>query len=839
MQRHPNKNDLLPEERSKEDEDEDEEEQGEESSIVIANIATGVSVAAFNVCSINDKQGANNSHDSRNEPSYSKGSTSLRVTAPAEINGGIFTNEEPMIAGLQQVVQDELQFAMDIASTARHGNNGDDTIIEDHHNGNQESNHPVQIRPQDVVGIPGAFAISPPPGLYDDNDVDVNHHENSTNRPPSDEESPPIIYAELVAEEEEAEITSTSPSRDNEVRTAELVTDALLVVPFFKQTKFWCGFVFIAISMSLFLAFLIGGGVAGSTLSSSSEDTSSNRDQRNLLEEFFQVSGGANWLDSTGWRDANNNDDSMCTWHGVVCDFEERYVTKLNLPNNNLTGDVEEMIEPLLAGIRSLTRLDLKGNQIAGNFTAASMRIAQMGEQLVYMDFRTNSMLTGYVPYDVCSTLLHLDEHEGEVEINPHFTASMMESFVVRVDCAISCDCCNHDVLCSSCSDLPGWLDENGQGCSWYEQNSASCTNATVVNGNFSSAQLACCACNDGTVVHPARPAGMPSASPSVEPTTTFQPTMYYQHKLKAFYEALNGDMWRDNTNWLSDSSSACDWYGILCNYVGNDETIVGIKLNNNKLRGTLPSEIGLLTNLMTLELRYNSITGSLPTEIGQMTNLRTLNVQETDIGGTIPSEIGLLQNLERLLIHYDNGNSRLDGKIPSEIGLLRSLKEVMFTHTSLNGSIPSEIGQLSSLEIMYLTHNFLQGTISTEIGMLSELRHLFFAYNEVSGTFPTELGQLSKLTRIWITDNQMYGKIPSEIGSLKSLLAIGSAFNSFGGLIPSELGLLEKMEQLYLNYNNFVGIEMPDEICALRNKKLSLLFADCKAKIGCSCCTW
>lgn len=44
-----------------------------------------------------------------------------------------------------------------------------------------------------------------------------------------------------------------------------------------------------------------------------------------------------------------------------------------------------------------------------------------------------------------------------------------------------------------------------------------------------------------------------------------------------------------------------------------------------NNLRGTIPTELGLLTALTELDLRFNPIFGSIPSEIGKITSLTAL----------------------------------------------------------------------------------------------------------------------------------------------------------------------------------------------------------------------
>ena len=81
-------------------------------------------------------------------------------------------------------------------------------------------------------------------------------------------------------------------------------------------------------------------------------------------------------------------------------------------------------------------------------------------------------------------------------------------------------------------------------------------------------------------------------------------------------------------------------------------------------LTGSIPSEIGNLTNLTELNLYGNQLTGSIPPEIGNLTNLTYMNLGSNQLTGSIPSEIGNLTNLFGLSLGYN----QLTGIIPDEI---------------------------------------------------------------------------------------------------------------------------------------------------------------------------
>ena len=44
--------------------------------------------------------------------------------------------------------------------------------------------------------------------------------------------------------------------------------------------------------------------------------------------------------------------------------------------------------------------------------------------------------------------------------------------------------------------------------------------------------------------------------------------------------------------------------------------------MDDNELRGPLPSEMGLLSNLLYLDFQENILTGEIPGELGELTRL-------------------------------------------------------------------------------------------------------------------------------------------------------------------------------------------------------------------------
>ena len=64
------------------------------------------------------------------------------------------------------------------------------------------------------------------------------------------------------------------------------------------------------------------------------------------------------------------------------------------------------------------------------------------------------------------------------------------------------------------------------------------------------------------------------------------------RESLVDLYHSTGGNDWVNNSNWLSNEVSYCNWYGIYCN-TPTDMVVIGISLENNNLHGSLPDSIG------------------------------------------------------------------------------------------------------------------------------------------------------------------------------------------------------------------------------------------------------
>jgi hypothetical protein len=162
---------------------------------------------------------------------------------------------------------------------------------------------------------------------------------------------------------------------------------------------------------------------------------------------------------------------------------------------------------------------------------------------------------------------------------------------------------------------------------------------------------------------------------------------------LHTLFNTTGGNDWNNKTNWNSAPGTENTWRGVTCDT--ENMRVLELNLAKNNLKGTLPVELGDLSNLVALDLSGNSLTGSFPGCIRQLKNLKRLNLSNNLLSGPIPPWIGELENLEELRLD----NNMLSGPLPKEFEKLAKLKIVTLNSNRLNGEIPSSMGELSQLE--------------------------------------------------------------------------------------------------------------------------------------------
>ncbi|MDE2937623.1 MAG: Ig-like domain-containing protein [Chloroflexota bacterium] len=336
---------------------------------------------------------------------------------------------------------------------------------------------------------------------------------------------------------------------------------------------------------------------------------------------------------------------------------------------------------------------------------------------------------------------------------------------------------------------------------------------------------------------------------------------------LTALYRTTQGENWHDAAEWLSGKSPN-QWFGLRTNAAGRVEEL---DLENNNLRGSLPSELGSMIDLRRLILGGNPLlAGILPGSLVDLP-LETLHLVGTglcapvDAGfqswlSGIPQKNGVV-NCEADLddrgvliklyhttdganwLNNTNWNSDLPldqwfgvttdtagrvtelvlesndvtGPLLPDLGHLTGLTRLSFVGNSFTGNIPPELGQLTGLTSLELTANQLTGEIPPELGQLTQLIRLDLYINKLTGSIPSELGRLANLERLRLNSNELTGSIPVEMSRLAKVWQFNLGRNKLTGSIPPEIGQIPDLKILDLGRNELTG-GIPPELGNLTN---------------------
>ena len=257
--------------------------------------------------------------------------------------------------------------------------------------------------------------------------------------------------------------------------------------------------------------------------------------------------------------------------------------------------------------------------------------------------------------------------------------------------------------------------------------------------------------------------------------------------------------------------------------------SLVNLHLNQNKLSGTIPTELENLTALTSLYLWGNELSGEIP-DLSNLTSLVNLYLHDNDLEGIVPAELNSLavDNNSSLLQFSLWGNDRLNWTgISDELRKRVERAALSSFHSSTNGANwTNEDGWNSSFTFsdwhgvetdgddrvtkLSLVNNNLTGEISDSLRGLTRLRLLELSRNKLSGAIPPRLGNLTSLEQLHLYENQLSGAIPPELGNLTDLLFLYLSDNQLSDAIPPELGNLTGLLVLDLSGNE-LSCDIPD----------------------------
>ena len=257
--------------------------------------------------------------------------------------------------------------------------------------------------------------------------------------------------------------------------------------------------------------------------------------------------------------------------------------------------------------------------------------------------------------------------------------------------------------------------------------------------------------------------------------------------------DGLGRSSWSSSLQgWSRDSGiSICNWEGVTCGGGDDGSNIIvkEINLPNLGLSGTLPSALGLLTDLEVIVLKNNILSGSIPQEVANLENLVTLDLTDCYLTGTLPQRFESTQ-LSSLYL----ANNAISGKFfhTAHSPHLLSIKEIRLENNVLTGTLHGlTLSSMSNLEALSLSVNDLSGLIpGVELGSIPTLKYLYLDSNHFVGPLPSQLAQDNgaSLLELWVQDNALSGTVPASYDRFDNLHDFYIDRNKLTGLVPSDL---------------------------------------------------
>ena len=245
--------------------------------------------------------------------------------------------------------------------------------------------------------------------------------------------------------------------------------------------------------------------------------------------------------------------------------------------------------------------------------------------------------------------------------------------------------------------------------------------------------------------------------------------------------------------------------------------------LVDNRLSGTLPTQLAQLERLNNLFAFRNRVSGTLPVwhgmgeQVGRVTK-RTIQVGYNSISGTLPTQwtrqwqqrhIGMDDNLNDVRVEYNS----ISGTIPAS--WVSSFYRVKVSANKIKGTIPSAWGgeiHHSTQSELFAEQNQLSGTLPTPWS--PDLQSLLLGGNRLSGTLPSRqqitthgsMGSVPNLEKLQLPFNSISGTLPESWKDIRSLQIADLGYNRLSGTFPGGWCSMSQLLDLMLANNSLRG---------------------------------
>ncbi len=514
-------------------------------------------------------------------------------------------------------------------------------------------------------------------------------------------------------------------------------------------------------------------------------------DDRQALVALYETTDGENWTNNTRWL----SDAPIGEWHGVEVD-DDGFVTELQLHGNGLSGkmpsklrylqqlvvlrldenDLTGSIPPELGELSNLVSLELSDNRLSGAIPVELGRLSKLKTLVL-----ARNVLSGEIPSELSrlSELQSLYLHENLLTGQIPFELSELGNLM---DLRLDGNWLNGEIPpeLGELPDLEILLIAGNLGLTGCVPSEL----LEVPENDLWELQLAIC------------------SGVGVEPAGNFD-----RDALVALYNATGGPNWTNNTNWLSDIQIS-RWHGVVTD---NQGKVIELNLTENNLVGSIPPEIGDLTELIALYLSENKLSGPIPIQLGSLEQLRYLILFKNRLTGNVPKELGDLFNLRNLRLDFN----RLTGELPAELGKLTWLENFEILENNLSGEIPDELGDIPGLRQLFVSRNYgITGCLPNGLLDLAsddfhdvwldgcstyEERVLVEFYEAMDGVNWEDNGG-------WLSDQPLSAWYGITVNQYGRVVGLELSDNNLNGVLPETLALLTKLESVRVSGNAITG---------------------------------
>ena len=395
---------------------------------------------------------------------------------------------------------------------------------------------------------------------------------------------------------------------------------------------------------------------------------------REILEIFYEATGGEDWTDDTNWL----SDEDLDDWFGVGA--YQGKVRGLSLDDNNLAGT----IPPELGGLDELFGLVLRYNQLSGAIPAELSKFDGLRDLFLSGNAEISGRLPPELGYTGGLEYFSIDDTNLSGPVPVTFANLDLIRFYF-----------DKDGVCIPAA-LETWLDSIPQKEEQYQL----CTDQIVIEPpslfieapplgdtarltagvisaegdtvkdvevTWSSADTSIATVDSTGLVTTVDYGTVEITATSDSLADTAQVEIVFKlsnrQVLDSIYRLTGGENWTDTTNWLSDEPLS-EWYGVETNDSGQ---VVGLALGDNNLTGSIPDILAELDSLITLDLGGNALAGKIPYELRELEQLRDLLLNGNALEGSLPRSLGYLAGLRYLHI----GDNKLSGVVPGDFAKL------------------------------------------------------------------------------------------------------------------------------------------------------------------------